>query len=178
MRLFAAILFNDTFGHALSDVQQALRARGMHANMTRPENMHLTLAFLGETDRLAPARRALGLCSGEPFTLTLTQVGRFGDLWWVGADGGEALQRLALRTQDAFRQAGFSVDRRPFRAHITLARNASFVDAPPRICVPDACMDVKKVSLMRSDRVPGRGMVYTELACVQLSPSEGTRGQG
>ena len=173
MRLFAAILLDHEMRRALTGVQQALRAAGARANYTRAENLHLTLAFLGETDDLALARHALAYCTGAPFALTLTHVGRFGNLWWVGADGGEALERLALCTQDAFRRAGFPIERRAFRAHITLARGLSLT-APPRLEIPSVRMAVREVSLMRSDCAPGGGVTYTQLGSVKLHSGKGS----
>lgn len=49
MRLFVAILFPEPVRKALMDTMAQMRAQGAHGNFTRPENLHLTLAFLGET---------------------------------------------------------------------------------------------------------------------------------
>ena len=58
MRLFYAILLSEEMKQALVGAQDFLRAQGIQGNYTRRENLHLTLAFLGETDRLSAARRA------------------------------------------------------------------------------------------------------------------------
>ena len=47
MRLFTAILLNDDLRRAAMSVQAAFRRGGVRGNYTRPENLHLTLAFIG-----------------------------------------------------------------------------------------------------------------------------------
>ena len=48
MRLFIAIQPNKSVRAALRAVQNELRRRGVEGNFTRMENLHLTLAFIGE----------------------------------------------------------------------------------------------------------------------------------
>ena len=48
MRLFIAIRLSDDMRRALLAAQDALRKRGVRGNYTKPENLHLTLAFIGE----------------------------------------------------------------------------------------------------------------------------------
>lgn len=142
MRLFVAIRFSPAVRAVLLDAMDALRRQGQ-GTFTRPENLHLTLAFLGEVEDL----------------------GRFEDLWWAGVRDNERLEALALRAQDALRQAGFSVERRPWRPHITLVRR--WRGPQPRLTVPDTAMRVERVSLMKSERVEGK-LVYTELRAFRL----------
>ena len=48
MRLFIAIGLNDNIKAALAEMQEAMRRQGIRGNYTRIENLHLTLAFIGE----------------------------------------------------------------------------------------------------------------------------------
>ena len=48
MRLFIAIQFNDEIIEALNELQEDLRDQGMEGHYSRSENLHLTLAFIGE----------------------------------------------------------------------------------------------------------------------------------
>ena len=50
MRLFIAIQLDDTIKNALTGIQAALRAARVSGNYTKIENLHLTLAFIGEYD--------------------------------------------------------------------------------------------------------------------------------
>ena len=58
MRLFAAIQFSPAVKAALLEAVAALRHQGT-GTFTRPENLHLTLAFIGETEDLPGAKAAL-----------------------------------------------------------------------------------------------------------------------
>lgn len=58
MRLFYAINFDDTVKKRLSDIQNALRARAVRGNFTLPDNLHLTLAFIGEVAQEKVVRSA------------------------------------------------------------------------------------------------------------------------
>ncbi len=160
MRVFVAIRFSPAVRAVLLDAVDALRRQGQ-GTFTRPENLHLTLAFLGEVEDPAPVREALAaVCTGGAFSLTVEGLGRFEDLWWAGVRDNERLEALALRVQNALRQAGFPIERRPWRPHITLVRR--WRGPKPCLTVPDAPMRVERVSLMKSERVDGR-LVYTEL---------------
>ena len=84
MRLFCAIPFPPDVRAALAAYQRQLREAGAAGNFTRPENLHLTLAFLGETGAVRPAAKALAAAADRAFPLTLAGSGRFGDVFWVG----------------------------------------------------------------------------------------------
>lgn len=162
MRLFVAIRFSEELRRALLDAQTALRRQGASGNFTRPENLHLTLAFLGETEDVSGAEAAVEeACRGGAFELAVGGGGRFGDLWWAGVQEAPRLSALAEDLQTALRRRGFSIERRPFLPHITLARRLS-VPRPPALAVPRTAMTVQSVSLMRSERIGGK-LVYTEL---------------
>lgn len=161
MRLFVAIPFSAEVRAALLSAQEDLRAQGARANYTRPENLHLTLAFLGETERYAAAEKALSQVEAAAFPLRLTGGGRFGQLYWAGLEKSQPLERLAAQVQNRLRAAGFDLEKRAFRPHITLARQLT-APGPVRIQVPAAAMEVDRVCLMCSERVNGR-LVYTAL---------------
>ena len=92
MRLFVAIRFSPAVRAVLLDAMDALRRQGQ-GTFTRPENLHLTLAFLGEVEDPAPVREALAAaCTGGAFSLTVGGLGRFEDLWWAGVRDNERLR--------------------------------------------------------------------------------------
>lgn len=84
MRLFVAVLLSEPMRQALLDTMAQMRAQGARGNFTRKENLHVTLAFLGETDAqgCVRAKRALAACAAScaPIPLQLGQAGRFGAL--------------------------------------------------------------------------------------------------
>jgi 2'-5' RNA ligase len=161
MRLFIAIHFSPEVKRLLLRTIESLRAQAAGGNFTREENLHLTLAFLGETINESAARAAIAAAAAPPFPLTLGGSGRFGDLWWVGVEENPALSSLASSLQNELRARGFSIERRPFKPHITVARQV-VSRAPVRLEVPRVTMTADRVSLMRSARVAGE-LRYTEL---------------
>lgn len=90
MRLFIAINFNtETRGklQALCDDLRKVSSRGRYS---LPENLHLTLAFLGECDAVQTTaiKSAVDAVTFDPFDLQIDRIGRFkrngGDVWWAG----------------------------------------------------------------------------------------------
>ncbi|MFR9804975.1 RNA 2',3'-cyclic phosphodiesterase [Pseudonocardia sp. RS010] len=95
---------------------------------TRPEQWHLTLAFLGEIDEPTLEAVQVGLSAvaarTAPVELALAGAGRFGErVLWVGLEGDrDGLAALAAGVAASARTAGVPLEDRAFRAHLTLAR--------------------------------------------------------
>lgn len=60
MRLFVAVNLNDEMKDVLMDIQDAMRTYGVRGRETHPDNMHLTLAFIGEYDDPGLVKSAFG----------------------------------------------------------------------------------------------------------------------
>ena len=165
MRLFAAIQFSPAVKSALLEAIAALRHQGT-GTFTRPENLHLTLAFIGETEDLPGAKAALdAACAGGPVSLALGGLGHFNDLWWTGVRENPKLEKLALAVQRALREQGFSIEKRAWKPHVTLVRR--WRGLRPSVTVRETSMRAERVSLMKSERVNGK-LTYTEVYSVRL----------
>ena len=164
MRLFIAIGLSDEMKDALVDAQNTMFDSGVRGNYTSDENMHLTLAFIGEYPNAEPVLDALSNLSFTPFELTLDGMGCFGDLWWAGIRESASLDSVVRRVRRALAENAIPFDRKRFSPHITLIRKAS--GKMPGIPLRTVTMSVDAISLMRSDR--GRnGMIYTELGRIK-----------
>ena len=96
-----------------------------------PENLHVTLRFVGKADPTGRDRIAAELDQadlGGPFSFRVGGVGGFPTLGkaavaWAALenDGGRAAL-LASAADRAVAAAGFGAEERPFRGHLTLAR--------------------------------------------------------
>ena len=172
MRLFISINLNDDMIEALEDIQGSLKLSGIRGNYTRRENMHLTLAFIGEYPDPEDVMDALGNVSFYPFDISLSGYGNFGDLWWAGTDASSPLEAVARRVRRALSDAGIPFDKKKFRPHITILRRAELSGRMPSLKVPSAKMRVEKISLMRSDRGKN-GMIYTEIGFIESSDRNG-----
>ncbi len=164
MRLFVAIRFNDEILDALEELQADLLQSGLRGNYTRVENLHLTLAFIGEYGDVEAVKDALGNVEFSPFEISLQGIGRFGDLYWAGIRENEGLEKLAKRIRRALADAGIPFDKKKFNPHITLVRKALYRGhgALPEVTLPEVGMQADHFLLMNSER--GRnGMIYSEI---------------
>lgn len=155
MRLFVAIRLNPEMRAALCDLQEQMRAQRVTGNYTPDENLHLTLAFIGDY----PDPEDVPLPDFMPFELRLSGYGSFGDLWWAGIEKSAPLEACVRRLRRALSDAGIPFDKKRFSPHITLARRAQ---GHPALMVPEVSMRVDRLSLMRSERGKS-GMIYTEI---------------
>ena len=171
MRLFVAFNFNDRTRGGLLALRDELRSGAGRGSFTLPENLHLTLVFLGECDmrQASSAKAAMDAVRFEPFDLTIGRVGRFGGrdggaIWWAGVCVDEPLSELHRALTDNLAGAGFTLDKRKFSPHITLGRKV-VTDAAPRRVEPFG-EEVRKIDLMKSERIEGR-LTYTPIHTVE-----------
>ena len=137
----------------------------------RPDNIHLTVAFVGnvEPDRLAKLKR-IGASAGRsvaPFTLKLDRLGAFhhAGIAWLGTEVlPTELEGLAFALRNGLAAEAFPVERRMYRPHITLARRCGSVATAE--VVPIAWR-VDRVTLNASEMSPA-GSIYRELAAWPL----------
>ena len=171
MRLFIAVLFDDEILQGLEKVQSAFRRRGVTGNYIKKENLHLTLAFIGEYPDARKVLNAVRKLRFEPFQVKLKGIGRFSDLWWAGIGTDGELPQIAAQLRKLLAEADIPYDGKRFSPHITLVRRAEGITEKEAesIRIPFCTMTVKKISLMRSDRGKN-GMIYTEIGAVEAQP--------
>ena len=160
MRLFIAIHLSDAIKDVLSAVQDEMYEQGVRGNFTSRENMHLTLAFIGEYPDKEQVMEALSSVSFSSYAISLSGMGCFRDLWWVGMEESAPLAAVVRRIRRALAENDIPFDRKRFSPHVTLIRKSNGV--MPGIQIDKISMPVERISLMRSDRGK-RGMIYTEV---------------
>lgn len=173
MRLFIAVPMNYIMKEALLNLQETFRKDGIRGNYTPEENLHLTLAFIGEYSDPDAVMDALEGIRFAPFQIRLDQVGCFSDLWWAGIAESNSMKNLASRVRHALAEADIPYDRKRFKPHITLLRKAvipkwSHLENLPR---KDVTMTVDHFCLMRSTRGK-HGMIYTEIGRITGTDNE------
>lgn len=127
-RLFVAVEIPEAIKQKILTLQTKIPT----ARWVRPENMHITLRFIGEVEpaQADAAESALGEVYGTPFRLALSGTGRFPPgkrkaprVLWLGIQGTQPLAALHDRVEAALRAADLPPgDNKPFKPHITLAR--------------------------------------------------------
>lgn len=131
-RIFLAVDLDSELRRRLEDLGRELRPLMGPARWVRPESLHLTLRFFGETSPEAVETLASGLAlafEGLPeFTLHFQGCGVFPDrrkprVLWVGVpEPPPALLTLQARAESVARARGFAPERRRFDPHLTIAR--------------------------------------------------------
>ena len=164
MRLFIAVTFSEEIKDSLSELQEDLYSLGVRGNFTPVENLHLTMAFIGEYGNPDIVMDAIDSTRLETFTLKLEGAGSFGDLYWAGISRNPVLESNSKKLRHALAKNNIPFDRKRFSPHITLVRKAVFQGktALPVINSPVGEMKVGSISLMHSERGK-HGMIYTEL---------------
>lgn len=124
MRAFLAIPMPDPVRDALEAVQEAMPL----GRPSDPEQLHVTLAFLGEQpdDLIESAHHALTTLRHPAFELQLRGLGTFGDRQpaslWAGIRDPAPLKSLRERLLPCLHGAGVVLERQRYRPHVTLAR--------------------------------------------------------
>ena len=85
MRVFAAICLSDEMKASLTGTMHEMKKAGVKGSYVPMQNLHLTLAFIGEIRDGQAVKDALSTVSFKPFRLSLSGTGSFGDLIWVGS---------------------------------------------------------------------------------------------
>lgn len=166
MRLFIAIRFPGNIKDALSDTMADMRRQGVCGNFSRTENLHLTLAFLGEVESPEGILRAMDRINAAPIRLDLGEGGSFGDLYWVGFKESPELKDYVKRLRVQLKKDGIWFDSKAFRPHITILRKARHTEKL-QLHTRKETFTASKVSLMKSERIEGK-LTYTEIYSKEL----------
>ena len=161
MRLFFALWPPPETAQALARwAAEVHRQSGGKVNAV--ENIHLTLAFLGE----APPEPAIGAARGikgrrHQLPIDAARYVKKNEMVWVGpATMPPELAALAADLRNVLTSAGFALEERPFAAHVTLLRKAHMPKAIPPL--PRVEWPVEEFVLVRSRTSP-QGSVYEPL---------------
>lgn len=163
MRIFIAIRFTEAFRSSILDAQDGLKEYGVKGNYTQPENLHLTLAFIGETERVEEIKAAVDAVKFEPFVIRTGKMGCFNGrsrVVWLGIEGEDKVMAIAQQLRRNLDQRGIDYAKGKFSPHITLVRQPSEMSFD--IDVESESMTVSKIYVMKSERINGR-LVYTAL---------------
>ena len=146
---------------------------------TQPDNLHLTLKFIGNIDMnqldILKDQLIIQLRKTKIFVTTLEIIE-----WFPAAStprvialsssvANAELQALAARCDQAAQQIGVPPNNHSFRGHITLARNRSKVpiNNPLKKTVTPLTLQVNRVSIFQSQLTP-QGPIYTEQSGIDL----------
>lgn len=183
MRCFIAIEVPSEVKAAFIELQKDLRSAGADVAWTNPDNVHLTLKFLGEIDKklVSEVERVCRetIAATPPFNLSLNGIGLFPNerhprVLWVGLGGElETLERLQEQLDEKLAGIGFEIEEKDFQPHLTVGRirsNKNLGDLLARsdgYALPSLSFVVREIVLMKSDLLPS-GACYSELAKARM----------
>ena len=185
IRTFVAIELPHRVIASIAEIQSRFKEYGFNIRWVRPENIHLTLKFLGNiapeaVEKVCEAVSKAVSASG-PLSLEAAGVGVFPHMRrprvvWVGITGHTAGLRVLQKKVDAeLLSIGFPKERRPFNGHLTLGRVKGSIPAKRFQEAFDRCSDfhagsflVDELILFKSD-LKSTGSEYTRLCQMRIS---------
>ena len=157
------------------EIQRQVIATGARMKPVEPENLHITIRFLGEITRgmVEEVKRLLAGLRFKPFTIVIKGLGAFPNtrrprVIWLGvSEGADQIERLYREIEQGLRRLGFPAEREQFVPHLTLARikapNAALVRLLDELKeVEVGAMTVRAVRLKKST-LTSRGPIYETL---------------
>ena len=184
IRTFIAIKLPENIISSISKIQEGIKSYGLKIKWVRPDNIHLTLKFLGNINEadIKKIGRAIfdALKEYPPIALAAKGTGVFPGVnqprvVWVGVTGQlEPLVGMQKALDEKLETIGFPKENRPFKGHLTLARVKGKID-PQRLGAAikefqgfeSEPFAADQVILFKSELQP-KGSVYTELLSVAL----------
>jgi len=180
LRCFIAVEVPGPMKRAIGDMIDNLKKSGSDVKWLRPENIHITLKFLGSTEEslLDEVKESLSkkLSPYSPFYITISGIGCFPDerrprVVWVGTHESSGQVRDVQRAIEAeMAKFGFPSEERNFSPHLTIGRVKSREKIAALITmlgeyrqVSFGDLDVRGVTLMKSELNPA-GAKYFPLA--------------
>ena len=133
IRSFVAVELPETLRYQIRGYIHSLKPLAKNVRWVSPDNLHLTLKFIGErsTETTEQALEALHRAASvtHPFQLSIERFGGFPNLrrpkvLWLGAASQPepTLNRLQSTIEDILSEIGIEADTKPFRPHLTLGR--------------------------------------------------------
>lgn len=173
MRLFIAACLDDDVRDTLIKVQDGLKGQKLKARYTKPENLHMTVAFIGDYGNPEAVLDALETVQSTSLETTFEGLQVHRDMIFARLIETPQMVTTVKRVRRNLADAGIPFDRKRFMAHITLARGVEFPirtdpDSSPFISanIPkDLRVRISKIALFKSEFTKN-GMLYTELGSI------------
>jgi 2'-5' RNA ligase len=168
---------------SIIEFENAIAKTSADVKLVEPENIHLTLKFLGDTneDRIEAIGHVIeeSVANIKPFTLTLKGTGVFPNekyvkVIWVGIVNGDNLSSIARSIDEKLVPLGFSKEQRGYSAHLTIGRVRTAKNKDQLLTAIQKYkekeflqQEVSSVMLKKSDLTP-KGPIYTTLREIPL----------
>lgn len=181
MRCFISIELEPSIKDSINDFvqQNNLKEYFSGTKWVKPDNLHITLAFLGEisVDEVSSIKRMLENIPPKhmPFPVELSGLGFFPSLknpkvFWIGIKEQPELLKLKQNIDKGLDELNISYDKKPFSPHLTIGRIKTPLKIRPEIMGAldfKASFLVTEIHLMKSDLLPA-GPIYSGVCNLKL----------
>ena len=187
MRTFIAIELPKTIRDSLAQLEEQLKKSGADVKWVEPQNIHLTLKFLGEIDeqkldKIAEITKNVA-SNRKTLYMRISSIGAFPKIStpriiWVGINEGYSeIKEIAKELEERLVKLGIPKENRPFSSHITLGRTRSalnrekliqeLISAENILNTENLEFPVTKITLFRST-LNSSGPIYEVLKAADL----------
>lgn len=188
VRCFISIELDEYIKRKISELVDFLRKYEADIKWVEPENLHLTLKFLGNTqlEKIQIIKEVLTNISKKifPFYIKIQGIGFFPNkkyprVLWVGLENKEKIIDIQKKIEADMSKIGYKKEEREFDPHITIGRTRSFTKISNLLeCLDDykkydfGTLFVDRINIMKSD-LTSKGPIYTKLTDVIFNNMEG-----
>ena len=187
IRLFIALPISANVRKRVQSIITILRPSGRNVKWVNPDNLHLTLRFLGDTDKnlVSHISRLIDKVARgyQPVATVLTDVGCFPNmtrprvLFLGHSDSAEPLIEIARQIELGVRELEFPAEEKKFKPHLTIGRirrpdvSTDLIDALRNLKPYPVSITYDRICLYQSTLTPS-GPIYDLLHEAQLSTAE------
>jgi 2'-5' RNA ligase len=186
LRLFVAMDIPEEIREAIGSAIQGLKGETEGARWVKPQNLHLTLKFIGgyDEERLGELIEVIQIVAkrNAGFTAALGECGAFPSsrkarVIWVGmASGGDNAVSIARKLDKLLEELGVKRESRPFRSHLTLSRLRHPKDFSSQLetlnnnlkALSEMPFNVDEITLYQSILSSPQGPTYKALSRISL----------
>jgi len=167
----------------ITDIVNDLKNSGADIKLVKPENMHITLKFLGDTDEkfVGQIREIMekSVENIKSFEIKLKNTGVFPNenyikVVWIGIDQYEKLAEIAKKINEGLSKIGFKKEKRDFSPHLTIGRLKTGKNKDKILHIITRyentefnTFKIKKIKLIKSELTP-KGPIYTTIEEVKI----------
>lgn len=167
----------------LIEFEKEIKKTGANVKLVEPENVHITLKFLGNTEeeQIDEIERIIKDAVKEinSFHIQLKGAGVFPNqnyikVIWIGIEHGEEIAAIAHKIDEQLSRLGFKKEKRGFSPHLTIARVKSAKNKEKLLQIIEKYKDVEfgdievdSIKIKKSDLTP-KGPIYTTLRKIKI----------
>ncbi len=165
------------------ELENEIKNSGAMVKLVEPQNIHITLKFLGDTnenliEKIEEILRT-SVQDIKPFEISLRGAGFFPNqnyikVIWIGIENTEQLGQIAYKIDDQTSKLGFDREKRKFSAHLTIARVKSAKNKDKLIQIIEKYKEIEfgkiivnSIKLKQSELTP-KGPIYTTLKDIKI----------